>query len=82
MCPLSRGKAVERVGTAPMETFRPAGHRRGSNEAVSPPHADGSAVASLPRVPDEESVKGKIPLVQVGIHLRSMHVKKQANRQH
>ena len=76
------GKAVELAETEPVEPFQRVGHRRAGAEGVSPPRVDGSDAASLPRAPDEESVKGKNPLVQERTHLRPMHVKRQANRRH
>ena len=76
------GKAVELVGTAPMEMVQPAGYRCVGNEAVSLPRADESVVASLPKVLDGKPMEVKGSLMQVGTHLRSMHVKRQASRRH
>ena len=77
-----RGKAVELKRTEPVKMVQPVGYRCAGDEAVSPPHADGSVVASLPRAPDEEPMEVKVLLVQVGTHLRSIQLKKQANRRH
>jgi hypothetical protein len=52
------------------------------DEAASPTPADESAVASLPRAQDEGPGEVKVSLMQVRTHLRSMQVKRQANRRH
>jgi hypothetical protein len=76
------GKVAALVGTEPVEIVQPVGHRRAGDEGASPVLADGSGAASLPKALDEESVEGKIPLVREGAPLRSMQVKRQANRRH
>jgi hypothetical protein len=74
------GKAVELRRTEPVEMVQPVRYRYAGDEAVSPTRADGSAVANLPRAPDEKPMEVKGPLGQVGTHLKSAHVKRQANR--
>lgn len=77
------GKAVELTEVEPVEPFQPVGHRRAGDEEASPVPADGSDAASLPRAQDEEPMDVKVPLMQVGIHLRSMHGEKRpANTRH
>ena len=46
-----------------LEVFQREGYRHVGDEAVSPPLADESVAASLPNVPDEEPMEGKISLV-------------------
>jgi hypothetical protein len=60
---------VEEGETEPVQMLQPVGYRRVGNEAVSPTHADGSAVASLPKALEKEPMKMKILLVQMSPHL-------------
>ena len=60
-----RGKAVELGRTEPVEMVQPVRYRYAGDEAVSPTRADGSAVANLPRAPDEKPMEVKGPLGQV-----------------
>lgn len=76
------GKAVELAEAELAEMFQPIGDQHADNEGASSPLADGSAAPNLPTGSDEMLMEVKVPLVQMGTHLRSMHVKRQANRQH
>ena len=76
------GKAVEPVEVVLVEIYPSAGYRCAGDEGASLPPADGSAVASLPRAQDKKLMEVKVPLVQVETRLRSMQVKRQANRRH
>ena len=75
-----RGKTVELAEAEPMEPFQQVEHRRVGDEGASLPPVDGSDAASLPKAPDEKPMEVKVPLVQVRAPLRSMEVKRQANR--
>jgi hypothetical protein len=77
-----RGRSVELAEIELVKLFQRVRHRHAGNEEVSSPPADGSAAANLPTRSDEELMAVKVSLVQVGTHLRSMAVKRQANRQH
>jgi hypothetical protein len=74
------GKAVELAETEPGEMFQRIGHRRAGDEGVLLPRADESIAASLPKVQDEKTMKGKLPLVQGRSHLRPRNRKRRANR--
>lgn len=76
------GKAVELAEAELAETFQPIGDPHADDEGASSPPADGSAAPNLPKGSDEGPMQVKVPLVQVGTHLRSMQVKRQANRRH
>ena len=64
-------KKGEPAGAEPVERCQPLGHQRADAQEASPPPADGSDAASLPRVQHEEPVWVRIPLMRVGTHLRS-----------
>jgi hypothetical protein len=77
------GKAVELMEVKSLKLVQPVGHRRAGDEEASSVPAGGSDAASLPRAQDEEPLGVKVPLVQVGTHLRSMKgVKRSANKRH
>ncbi len=73
-------KATGLAGTASMETVRPVGYQRAGNGAVSLTRADESDAASLPKALDGKQMDVKGLLMQGEAHLRSMQVKRQANR--
>ena len=77
-----REKAAEPAETETVAMFQLIGYQCAGDEAASPTPADESAVASLPRAQDEGPGEVKVSLMQVRTHLRSMQVKRQANRRH
>lgn len=77
-----RGKAVELAEAEPVEPFQRVPHRRVGGVGASLPLAYESIAASLPKVPDEELMEGKISLVQERAHLRPRSVEEEASRRH
>jgi hypothetical protein len=73
-------KRGEPAGAEPVERCQSRGRPRAGDQEASPTPADGSDAASLPKAQDEELVR--VPLAQIGTHLRSMNVKRQANTLH
>jgi hypothetical protein len=59
---------AQRVGPQPAD-----------DEEASLSPGDGSVAASLARGPDQEPMEVRVPLVEVGTHLRSRQVKGPAN---
>ncbi len=75
-------KKGEPAGAELVERCQPRGCQRADDQGASPPPADGSDAASLPRAQHEEPVWVRVPLIRLLTHLRSMNWKRQANKPH
>jgi hypothetical protein len=72
-----RGKAVELAETELVVLLQRVEHRRADDEGASPPPADGSGAASLPKALDKEPIEVIGLLRQEGAHLRLMYVRRE-----